>query len=379
MDFDFSDQQYLFQETFKTFLEENHDLRKHVALLEGDGIDADLWQGLADLGLFAMLVPEQFGGLGLSFVDMALVLEELGRALVGAPVVETIVATNMVVRHGSASQQACLLPLLAAGKLRVTTALVEPKSGFGEQNIQACATATGNGWRLNGHKIMVPHAAAADLIMVAARIGPMQALRLVLLEPQRDGVALREHSTMDPACRFYALTFDNVAVDADDILGAASPHPDSVARLMDVSSAAAGLQLTGIAGKVLDVAVAYAAQRVQFGKPIGSFQAIKHKCADMAVAIDAARSAAYYGAWAVAEDAPDRAKAVSIAKSFCGDTARLVCNEGIQIHGGMGFTWELGLHWYLRRAKVLEFSHGDAAFHRERVMAATLAELDEQE
>ena len=99
----------------------------------------------------------------------------------------------------------------------------------------------------------------------------------------------------------------------------------------------------------------------------------------MAVAIDASRSAAYYGAWAVAEDAPDRAKAVSIAKSFCGDTARLVCNEGIQIHGGMGFTWELGLHWYLRRAKVLEFSHGDAAFHRERVMAATLAELERQE
>ncbi len=379
MDFDFSDQQYLFRETFHGFLEQNHDLKKHAALLEGDGFDADLWWGLADLGLFSMLVPEQFGGLGLSFVDMALVLEELGMELVGAPASETIVATDLIVRHGSEKQQARLLPLLAAGKLRVATAIAEPKSGFGDLNIQAQAASNSNGWRLNGHKIMVPHAVMADLIMVAARIGPSQELGLVMLEPQRKGVVLREQSTLDPACRFYAMTLDSVAVDVEDFLGGAVPQPTSLARLLDVSSAVAALQLTGIAGKVLDIAVAYAAQRVQFGKPIGSFQAIKHKCADMAVAIDAARSAAYYGAWAIAEDAVDRVKAVSMAKSFCGDTARQVCNEGIQIHGGMGFTWELGLHWYLRRAKVLEFSHGDAAFHRERVMAATLAELQRQE
>ena len=379
MDFDFSDQQYLFRETFKTFLEEKHDLKKHVALLEGDGFDADLWQGLADLGLFSMLVPEQFGGLGLSFVDMALVLEELGMALVGAPVSETIVATDLILRHGSEKQKARLLPLLANGKLRVVIAIAEPESGFGDLNIQAHTTSNGNGWKLDGHKIMVPHAAGADLIMVATCIGPARELGIVLLEPLRNGVALREHATLDPTCRFYALTFDSVSVDAEDILGGASAHPASLARLMDVSSAVAALQLTGIAGKVLDIAVAYATQRVQFGKPIGSFQAIKHKCADMAVAIDAARSAAYYCAWAIAEDAADRARAVSIAKSFCSDTARLACNEGIQIHGGMGFTWELGLHWYLRRAKVLGFSHGDTAFHRERVIAETLAEMGEQE
>ena len=379
MDFDFSDQQYLFRETFKAFLEKNHDLRKHVTLLEGDGFDAGLWQGLTDLGLFAMLVPEEFGGLGLSFVDMALVLEELGKALVGSPVSETIVAADLLVRYGSGQQQARLLPLVASGKLRVTTAITEPESGFDPRNIRACTSSTGGGWILDGHKIMVPNAAGADLIMVAARIGPAQELGIVLLEPHRQGVALSEHATLDPACRFCALTLNNVAVCPEDILGGASPHPASLACLLDVSSAVAATQMIGIASKVLDISVAYAAQRIQFGKPIGSFQAIKHKCADMAVAIDAGRSAAYYCAWAIAEDASDRARAVSIAKSFCGDTARLVCNEGIQIHGGMGFTWELGLHWYLRRAKVLEFSHGDAAFHRERVMAATLAELDEQE
>jgi alkylation response protein AidB-like acyl-CoA dehydrogenase len=133
-------------------------------------------------------------------------------------------------------------------------------------------------------------------------------------------------------------------------------------------------QLLGLADGALDLAVEYAKLRQQFGQPIGSFQAIKHRCADMAVAVDTSRSAAYYASWAMAEDSDDRAKAVSMAKSFCGDASRFVCNEGIQIHGGIGFTWELGLHFYLRRAKVLEYSYGDAAYHRERVLAETLAE-----
>jgi alkylation response protein AidB-like acyl-CoA dehydrogenase len=374
MDFDFNDQQSQFQATFRSFLEQNCDIKRHAALTQGDGDDRVLLQRLADLGLFAMLVPEPFDGLGLSFVDLALVLEELGRALVGGAVVDTLVATDLVARHGSPFQQASLLPRLAAGKLRVVCAVVEAESGFGEANIRASVTSTADGWRLDGHKVLVPHAANADLIMIVTRVDPTQALGIVMLEPQRDGVTLRQQVTLDPADRCYTLTLDKVAVDAEDILGGVAAQP--VARLSDVAAAAAALQLTGIASKVLDITVGYAGQRVQFGKPIGSFQAIKHKCADMAVAIDAARSAAYYAAWAIADDAPDRAKAVSMAKSFCGDTARLVCNDGVQIHGGMGFTWELGLHWYLRRAKVLEYSYGDAAFHRERVMATTLAELE---
>ena len=134
--------------------------------------------------------------------------------------------------------------------------------------------------------------------------------------------------------------------------------------------------MSGIAAKMLDASVIYARQRNQFGSPIGSFQAIKHRCADMAVGIDASRSAAYYAAWALSDRSQDSPRAVSIAKSFCGDTARYVCNESIQIHGGIGFTWELGLHYYLRRAKTLEYLYGDASYHRERVLAITLAQLD---
>lgn len=377
MDFDFSAEQYMFQESIRGFLDKAYDLKKVGALIDGDGRDPALWSKLAELGCFAMLVPEEQGGLGLSFVDLALVFEEYGRALVPSPVVETIVATDAIARFGTEAQKAQLLPKVAEGKLTLVPAIVESDAGFGQDDIAMTAEPSGNGWRLNGRKILVPHAKTADVLLVAVRFGTGGPLGLVLCEPGRAGMTLRRHQTLDPASRFYEISFASVQIVRDDILGG-EPSAKSVQRLYDASGAASATMMTGIAGKVLDRSVEYAGQRVQFDRPIASFQAIKHKCADMAVAIDASQSAAYYAAWALAEDAPDLAKAVSIAKSFCGDTARQVCNEGIQIHGGIGFTWELGLHFYLRRAKVLEYSYGDAAYHRERVLAATLDELKER-
>jgi alkylation response protein AidB-like acyl-CoA dehydrogenase len=374
MDFDFSQEQYMFQEATRGFLDENYDLVKLRAQLEGDGLDRDLWAKLTSTGAFSMLVPENYGGLGLSFVDLSLVLEEYGRALVPSPVGETIAATDVIVRFATEEQKSRLLPQIVEGRLRIVPAILETEAGFDPADIAVTAVPAGNGWIVTGRKVLVPHAATADLILLAARFGQGGPLGLLLIENKRDGVALREHSTLDPSSRFHELDLDGVSVVRDDIVGGQALAA-SVDRLLDANGVMAATMMTGIAGKVLDDAVAYATQRTQFGKPIGSFQAIKHRCADMMVAVDASRSAAYYAAWALAEDAPDRAKAVSMAKSFCGDASRFVCNEGIQIHGGIGFTWELGLHFYLRRAKVLEFSYGDAAHHRERVMAETLAEL----
>lgn len=374
MDFDFSPQQYEFQETMRSFLDEKYDLARVNALLTGDGFDSALWSKLTELGAFAMMVPEEYGGLGLSFVDLALVLEEFGRALVPAPVVETICAGDVIACYGTDDQKSRILPLLAEGKLRIVPAINEVEAGFDPDELGTMAVATGDGWKLTGRKILAPQAASADIILAAVRFGAEGPLGLVLLEPGRHGVAIREHSTIDPSSRFHEVTFESVSLTESDILSC-RPSRDALLRLLDANGAAAALVMTGIASKVLDRSVHYAAQRVQFDKPIGSFQAIKHRCADMAVAIDGSRSAAYYAAWALAEDAPERAKAVSMAKSFCGDTSRFVCNEGIQIHGGIGFTWELGLHFYLRRAKVLEYSYGDASYHRERVLTAALAEL----
>jgi alkylation response protein AidB-like acyl-CoA dehydrogenase len=374
MDFDFSQEQYMFQEATRAVLNQNYDLGRLRKLLDGDGFDQDLWARLTETGAFSMLVPEQYGGMGMSFVDLALVLEEYGRALVPAPVVETIAATDVIVRFGTEEQKERLLPQIREGKVKIVPAITETEAGYDPADIAVTAVPLGNGWSVSGIKILVPHAATADLILLAARFGAEGPLGLILMENDRKGVSLREHSTLDPSSRFHQLELDGMAIVRDDIVGG-EPSAASVNRLLDVSGGVAAMIMTGISGKVLDSAVAYAMQRTQFGKPIGSFQAIKHRCADMAVAIDVSRSAAYYAAWALAEEAPDRAKAVSMAKSYCGEASRFVCNEGIQIHGGIGFTWELGLHFYVRRAKILEYAYGDAAYHRERVLAATLAEL----
>jgi alkylation response protein AidB-like acyl-CoA dehydrogenase len=374
MDFDFSQEQYMFQEATRGVLNQNYDLGRLRRLLDGDGLDRELWETLTETGAFSMLVPGQYGGMGMSFVDLALVLEEYGRALVPAPVAETIAATDVIVRFGAEEQKERLLPQIAGGKLKIVPAITETEAGYDPSEMAVTAVPVGNGWSVSGRKILVPHAATADLILLAARFGAGGPLGLVLMENDREGVALREHSTLDPSSRFHEIELNGVAVVREDILGG-EPSAASVDRLLDASGGIAAVTMTGIAGKVLDSAVAYAMQRTQFGKPIGSFQAIKHRCADMAVAVDASRSAAYYAAWALAEEAPDRAKAVSMAKSYCGEASRFVCNEGIQIHGGIGFTWELGLHFYLRRAKILEYAYGDAAYHRERVLAATLTEL----
>lgn len=374
MDFDFNQDQYMFQESTRGFLEQNYSLDKVRAMLDGDGFDKTLWDRLAETGALSMLVPEEFGGLGLSFVDLALVLEEYGRALVPNPVAETLAVTDAIVRFGTPEQKAGLLPKIAEGGLKLVAALLETEAGFDPADIRTTVVPSADGWTLSGRKIMVPQAQAADHIAVAVRFAETGALGIVLIEPGRAGVSLRQQQTLDLASRFHELVMSDVAITKGDILGGTASDA-AVSRLADAGATIAAVLMTGIASKVLDDAVAYAMQRTQFGKPIGSFQAIKHRCADMVVAIDASRSAAYYATWALSEDSADRAKAVSMAKAFCGDTSRFVCNEGVQLHGGIGFTWELGLHFYLRRAKVLEYSYGDVVYHRERVVACTIAEL----
>jgi alkylation response protein AidB-like acyl-CoA dehydrogenase len=374
MDFDFSPEQYMFQESTRGFLAANHDLEKIRSLPDGPDSGPKFWNDLASTGTFSMLVPEKFGGMGMSFVDLSLIIEEYGRALVPTLVCETITATDVIVRFATEEQKTRLLPAISEGRLKIVPAIAELEAGYSIDDIAVTAMPAGNGWSISGRKVMVPNAQAADLIIVAARFGLAGPLGLVMIESDRAGVSMREHATLDPSSGFHELRLDGVAVVRDDVVGG-DPSRASVDRLLDASSVVAATMMMGVAGKVLDRAVSYAAQRVQFDRPIGSFQAIKHRCADMAVAIDASRSAAYYAAWALSEDSPDRAKAVSMAKSYCGDASRMVCNEGIQIHGGIGFTWELGLHFYLRRAKILEYSYGDAAYHRERVVVATLAEL----
>ena len=372
MDFDFSQQQLEFQNVFRDFLARNYSMAQASASLKEASPRAQLWSGLTDLGAFAMLVPEEHGGLGLTTVDVALVAEELGRALAPASVIDTILATDLIRRFGSPDQKRRLLEKAAAGQLRISLASGET-GGFSPAAVSTRAEVSGVGWTLSGTKILAPEADLAGLIAIVCRTAPDADPAIALVEPDRKGVRLREHATLDLTCPYHEVHLDRVAISDADFLG--SMTTAAAARMFDGAGMFASLQMMGIAGKMLEASVQYAADRVQFGKPIGSFQAIKHRCADMAVSTDAGRTASYYAAWTFAHETEDRGLAASTAKAFSGDAARFVCNEAIQIHGGMGFTWELGLHLYLRRAKVLEYSWGDAAFHRERVIAATLAGL----
>jgi alkylation response protein AidB-like acyl-CoA dehydrogenase len=374
MDFEFSEDQRLMQESLRGLLSSRFDIAAARRLADGAGFDAGLWAALAEAGVFAVPVPEAQGGLGLGLVDTVLLLEEFGRALVPAPAAETLLAAELITRCGTPAQRDRWLPGLADGSLHATTAMAEPEGGFGLDQVSLAARRRPGGWVLAGRKTLVPQAAEAGLVLVVARFGVDGRLGIAICPRDADGLTVSAHAGLDLSSRQHLLDFADVAIGEDAVLGGA-PDPAHAARLFDLAAAAAAAQQAGIAARLLDEAVDYAKQRVQFGQPIGAFQAIKHKCADMATAVEGARAASYHAALALAEGAPDAARAVSVAKAFCGDAARLASREALQIHGGIGFTWELGLHLWLRRAKALELSWGDTAWHRQRALACALADL----
>ncbi|HET6236048.1 MAG TPA: acyl-CoA dehydrogenase [Acetobacteraceae bacterium] len=361
MNFDFIEDQYLLRDSVRAFLADHWDTKKLRAA--GGRFSADLWQGLTGLGLQTLLVPEQHDGSGLGLVDSVLAFEEFGRALVPGPVRDTILISEVIARFGTPAQCAALLPAIAAGTARVAFAHAEPGAGHRTEPTGVTATSDGSAWRLHGRKILVPAADAATVLAISARL-PDGRAALFLCDLPAQGVTLTR----------------NIAVDADSMpcrvdlnaAPAAVLGVDALSRLLETSAIAAAAEMIGIAGAALDLAVAYAKQRTQFDRPIGSFQAIKHRCADMLVALEAARPSAYYAAWAATEDAPDQPLAVSVAKAAAGDACRFVCNECLQIHGGVGFTWEFDVHLYMKRGKFLEYSFGDATWHRERVAALVL-------
>jgi alkylation response protein AidB-like acyl-CoA dehydrogenase len=367
MNFDFSEDQYLLRDSVRGYLSDHWGTARLRAA--GGQFDPKLWQGLCDLGLQTLLVPEAFGGAGLGMEDAVLSFEEFGRALVPGPMADTILVSEIIARFGSDAARAEFLPAIAAGTARLGFAHAEPDSGRDPEQVTAVALRCADGWRLRGRKILVPAADAATALAVSARL-PDGTPGLFLCSLMAPGVRVARNLAIDPdsmCCRVDLE--DAVAI----CLGEAAPAA-ALARLVATSTVAASAQMIGIAGVALDMAVAYAKQRTQFDRPIGAFQAIKHKCADMLMAIETARSAAYYAAWAVATDDPGLALSVSVAKAASGDACRLVCNDCLQIHGGVGFTWAFDVHLLLKRGKLLEYVVGDANWHRERVARLILPE-----
>jgi alkylation response protein AidB-like acyl-CoA dehydrogenase len=374
MNFDFNAEQYMLRDSVRDLLAGKWSTEQLRGLVHGDGLDTALWRGLAELGLLTLLLPEAHGGMGMTILDLVLVLEEFGRALVPGPMVQTLLASEVIASHGTQEQQARLLPAVAAGHLALAVAYLENGAGYSVDDIRLTATRGDDGWWLRGTKILVPYGHAVDRLLVAARLhDPEGPLALFMCPARADGLTARTSVVIDPTYRLCEVTFDDVHVTAADVLGGGA-DAGALPRLLDTSALADAAQMTGIAARALEMAITYAKQRVQFGHPIGSFQAIKHKCADMAVLVDTCQSAVSYAGWALAERDPAASRAVSMAKAYCGDACRTVCNESLQIHGGIGFTWEHDLHLYLKRGKLLEYAFGDATWHRERVATSVLAQ-----
>jgi alkylation response protein AidB-like acyl-CoA dehydrogenase len=374
MDFGFSDEQDMLRQTTRAFLEEHCPTTFVRQMMEDDkGYSADLWKEMAELGWLGLAFPEAYGGQGLGFVDLTVILEEMGAALLPSPFLSTVIlAGQTILLGGSEAQKKAYLPKIAEGALIATLAMTEPAGRFDAEGIAAVqATPQGAGFSITGTKLFVPDAHIAELLVVAARTKETDdksaGISLFLVEGNSPGVSTTLLKTMDQTRKQCEVVFDNVQVGRDRLLGTVDQGWPILQKVLNLATVSLCAEMVGGAQRVLDLSVSYAKERVQFGRPIGSFQAIKHKCAEMMLQVESAKSAAYYAAWAVDEDVPEAPLAVSMAKAYCSDAYRNTAGEGIQVHGGIGFTWEHDMHLYFKRAKYAEFTFGDATYHRELV------------
>jgi alkylation response protein AidB-like acyl-CoA dehydrogenase len=339
---------------------------------DGDGYDQALWKKVAELGWTALGIPERYGGIG-GFLDLVVVLEEAGRNLLPGPFFSTMgLAVPALIEAGTEAQKKEVLGAIAAGEARATLAMTEPPGRWDAAGIALAASRAGSGWRLDGVKLFVPDAGVADYMAVAARSRPgdESGVSLFLVKGRPKGMSVTPLKTLDTTRRWYEVKLEGVELPGDALMGAEGEGWQPLRRALEWGATALCAEMVGGAQHVLDVSVEYAKTRQQFGKPIGIYQAVSHKLADMLLETESARSATYYAAWAVDADAPERSLAASMAKAYTSDAYRHAAGSGIQVHGGIGFTWEHDMHLYFKRAKASEVTLGDATYHRELVAQA---------
>jgi alkylation response protein AidB-like acyl-CoA dehydrogenase len=373
MNFGFNDEQELLRSTARKFFDNECPSTTVRTLMEdSSGMTPELWKKLAEQGWLGLIAPEEHGGMALGIVDLVVLLEEMGRAVVPGPFFSTVLLGGLaILEAGNDAQKKAWLPKICSGDARATLAWMEPSAEMGAAGVTLPATAKGSGFTLNGTKLFVHDAHTADAIVVAARTAssqnPEEGISLFLVPKGTPGLAVTLLPPMDQTRKLCEVTLTNVALGGDAIMGAPGTGWKPLARVIDRATVGLCAEMCGGAQKVLDMTVEYAKIRQAFGRPIGSYQGVKHKAADMLVDVENSKSITYYAAWAMDEGVPEGPLAVSMAKAYVSDAYRRVSGAGIQLHGGIGFTWEHDLHLYFKRAKGSEFTFGDATWHRERV------------
>jgi alkylation response protein AidB-like acyl-CoA dehydrogenase len=373
MNFGFNEEQELLRSTARKFFDNECASETVRKLMDGaEGMTPDLWKKIVEQGWTGLIFADEHGGMGLGFVDLVVLMEEMGRAVVPGPFFSTVLLGGLAIREaGTESQKKAWLPKIASGEARATLAWMEPSAELGARGITLQATAKGAGFTLDGTKLFVHDAHTADVIVVAARTSsgkdPEDGVSLFLVPKGTPGLTVTLLPTMDQTRKLCEVGFANVSVGADALMGQAGAGWAPLSRVLDRATVALCAEMCGGAQKVLEMTVEYAKIRQAFGRPIGSYQGVKHKAADMLVDVENSKSITYYAAWAMDEGVPEGPLAVSMAKAYVSDAYRRVAGAGIQLHGGIGFTWEHDLHLYFKRAKGSEFTFGDATWHRERV------------
>ena len=335
------------------------------------GYTDELWRQISGLGWPGIAFPEQYGGTGGSFLDLTVLLEEIGRSLTPGPFFSTVVLGGFTVLDaGTDMQKQYILPGICTGQTLMTLALTEASATYEPWGIETTATREGDGFRINGQKLFVPDAHAASVMLVAARTSqsdnPAQGITLFFVNADIPGLTVNQLSTIS-SDRQCEVVLDGVTVPAEAVLGEVDNGWPIIERALQRATAGKCVEMLGGADAVVEMTVEYAKQRTQFGRPVGTFQAVQHHCANMATDVEGCRQIAYQAAWKVSEGEPSE-REVAMAKAWVSAAYQRVCNLAHQCHGAIGFTKEHDLQLYTRRAKVQELTYGDVNFHKEAAM-----------
>jgi hypothetical protein len=361
MNFDFSDEQKQLRDEARKFLAEKCSPKAVRVVLDGkEPYDRELWKGLADMGFLGVAIPEEFGGAGAGHLELCVIAEEMGRALAPVPFSSTVyLAAEAILLAGSDAQKQKWLPLIASGGAVGTLALFEGKGNPSPEGIKLTASGSNS---LNGVKKPVPDGAIADFVIVAARNGSTSRdtdISLFLVDMKAEGVEARALTNIDPSRGQAELTFRNCKAEP---LGAANEGWGILSEVLDHAAVLMAFEQVGGADRALEMGRDYALDRIAFGRPIGSFQAVKHMLADMYVSATLARSNCYYGAWALSTNASELPEAAAAARISATQAFQHCAKNNIQVHGGMGFTWEFDCHMYYRRANATALGLGSLSY-----------------
>jgi alkylation response protein AidB-like acyl-CoA dehydrogenase len=366
MNFDFSDDQKQLRDEARKFLAEKSSPKAVRTVLDGkEPYDRELWKGLAEMGFLGVAIPEEYGGAGAGHLELCVIAEEIGRSLAPVPFSSTVyLAAEAILLAGSGAQKQKWLPKIASGEAIGTLALFEGKGNPSPQGIKLSAA----GGNLNGVKKPVPDGAIADFAVVAARTGPggrETDISLFLVDLKAGGVEARTLTNVDPSRGQAELTFKNCKAEP---LGAANQGWEILSQLLDRAAVLMAFEQVGGADRALEMGRDYALDRIAFGRPIGSFQAVKHMLADMYVSATLARSNCYYGAWALSTNAGELPEAAAAARISATQAFQHCAKNNIQVHGGMGFTWEFDCHMYYRRANATALGLGSLSYWEDQLI-----------